>query len=122
MDGIFTIEEARRLMPQVRRLVAEVVTLRADLAELSHDLRSSTRSTLGGLPEAKAMESRIAEILSWFDEQQIEIKGIAPVLIDFPATLDNTSIRLCWLEGEPTLTWYHRTDLGFAARRRLPEP
>jgi len=24
------------------------------------------------------------------------------------------------VEGEPELAWYHRQDLGFAARRRLP--
>jgi hypothetical protein len=30
------------------------------------------------------------------------------------------SVLYCWLEGEPELGWYHRTDLGFAGRRRLP--
>jgi len=30
-------------------------------------------------------------------------------------------VRLCWLEGEPALAWYHRSDLGIAGRRRLPE-
>jgi hypothetical protein len=28
-------------------------------------------------------------------------------------------VLLCWLEGEPELSWYHRLDLGFLARRRL---
>ncbi|MDH2426842.1 DUF2203 domain-containing protein [Sphaerisporangium sp. TRM90804] len=119
MDRIWTAEEARSLMPQVRRLVDEIIAIRADLAELGHDLRGGGRSPLGGLAEAKAMEARVAEVLGWFDERQIEIKGIAPVLVDFPAVLDGVSVRLCWIEGETDLGWYHRTDLGFPGRRRL---
>ena len=26
-----------------------------------------------------------------------------------------------WLEGDRELTWYHRTDLGFAGRRPIPK-
>jgi hypothetical protein len=29
-------------------------------------------------------------------------------------------VLLCWLEGDRSLGWYHRLDLGFAGRRRLP--
>jgi arsenite methyltransferase len=28
-------------------------------------------------------------------------------------------VLLCWLEGDPKLSWYHRLDLGFAGRRPL---
>lgn len=107
-------------MPEVRRRVTELVALRADLAELACDLRTGGTSPIGGLPEAKALEARMDELLGWFGDEGIEIKGIAPVLVDFPAVLDGVSVRLCWLEGEPELGWYHRSDLGFAARRPLP--
>jgi hypothetical protein len=50
-----------------------------------------------------------------------ELKGWAPVLVDFPADLDGVPVLLCWLEGDPGLEWYHRADLGFAGRRRLAE-
>jgi hypothetical protein len=40
--------------------------------------------------------------------------------VDFPAELDGVPVLLCWLEGDAGLEWYHRTDLGFAGRRRLP--
>lgn len=107
-------------MPQVLARVAGLVAIRADLTELAHDLRVCGSSPLGGIPEAKAMEARLDEALGWFGEQGIEVKGIAPVLVDFPAVLDGASVRLCWIEGEPGLAWYHRTDLGFAGRRPLP--
>jgi hypothetical protein len=98
------------------------VTIRADLAELAHDLRRRGTSPLGGLPEAKAMEARMDEVLSWFSDQGIEIKGVAPMLVDFPAVLDGVSVRFCWVEGERDLAWYHRSDLGFPGRRPLPAP
>ncbi|GII57437.1 hypothetical protein Pth03_58260 [Planotetraspora thailandica] len=121
MDRIFTVEEARSLLPKVLEHVRELVTLRADLAELSYDLKQSGSSDIGGLAESKAFEARMDEILSWFAAEGMEIKGVAPVLIDFPAVLDDgVSVRLCWMEGEEELGWYHRSELGFAGRRVLP--
>ena len=39
---------------------------------------------------------------------------------DVRVTRDGVPVLLCWLEGEAELHWYHRLDLGFAGRRRLP--
>ncbi len=119
-DRIFTLAEARALLPEVRVQMEAIVAARADLAELAFDLRTGRPSPLGGLPERKAYEARVDEAIGWFTIQGIELKGIAPVLVDFPAFLRGRSVRLCLLEGEPALAWYHRTDLGFAGRRRLP--
>ncbi|MFC4117608.1 DUF2203 domain-containing protein [Nonomuraea zeae] len=120
MDRNFTIEEARSLLPVVMEEAGAVIAARADLAEIDFDRRVAGRSELGGLPEIKALQARIEEIVSGWSERGIEVKGIAPVLIDFPATLGGVSVRLCWIEGERELGWYHRTDLGFAGRRPLP--
>ncbi|MEU8279748.1 DUF2203 domain-containing protein [Microbispora bryophytorum] len=119
MARIFTVDEARSLMPAVLEHARAFVAVRADLAELTHDLRHAGASTLGGLPEAKGLEARMDEILSWFDAEDIEVKGVAPLLVDFPAVLGEVSVRLCWLEGETALGWYHRSDLGFPGRRAL---
>src|SRR5690625_3871386 len=117
---MFTLAEARALMPQVHSKTHELVTLRADLAELAADLRGG-ESALGGRAELKAAEARLTELQTWFLDNGIEVKGVAPLLIDFPALLDGVSVRLCWLEGEPELAWYHRSDLGFVAPRPPPE-
>lgn len=119
-ERTFTVDEARELMPEVRRRADDLISTRADLAELSLDLRSGEQSSLGGRPEAKALEAQIDEHIEWFNDQGIEVKGVAPLLIDFPAVLEDVSVRLCWLEGEDELGWYHRSELGFLGRRRLP--
>ncbi|WP_460491436.1 DUF2203 domain-containing protein [Dactylosporangium cerinum] len=50
----------------------------------------------------------------------IQLKGLAPLLLDFPAEFDGVPVLLCWLEGDQDLAWFHRADLGFAGRRPLP--
>jgi hypothetical protein len=116
---IFTTDEARALMPDVLRQADALVDIRADLAELAQELRAGGRSERGGVPEVKALEAHLDELVEWFRSRELEVKGLAPLLLDFPAELDGVSVRLCWLEGERELGWYHRSDLGFVGRRRL---
>jgi hypothetical protein len=106
-------------MPDVLEHASAVVELRADLAELAASLNAGDDSSLGGVPEAKALEAQLHEMLTWFTSAGLELKGWAPLLVDFPAVLDGNDILLCWLEGELDLEWYHRIELGFAGRRRL---
>ena len=116
----FSIDEARALLPDVVARADQVIAVRADLIELSGDLASGTPSALGGRAEAKALEARLDDLLSWFRAQGIEVKGWAPLLLDFPGEVDGEPALLCWLEGDVELEWYHRPEHGFAGRRRLP--
>ena len=116
----FTLAQARELMPEVLRHGRELVEVRADLVELQAALAKGHRTPLGGLPEAKACQARLSELLAWFPDQGLDLKGFAPLLLDFPAELDGEPVLLCWLEGEPELGWYHKLAHGFAGRRRIP--
>jgi hypothetical protein len=120
MERSFTVAQARELMPAVLSRGDELIEVRANLVELQTSLAAGERSPLGGLPEAKAYQARLSELLGWFPAQGIDLKGFAPLLLDFPAELDGEPVLLCWLEGEAELGWYHRLPLGFAGRRRIP--
>jgi hypothetical protein len=63
------------------------------------------------------MQARLSELLGWFPAQGLDVKGIAPLLLDFPAELSGEPVLLCWLEGEEELRWYHKAQHGFAGRR-----
>jgi hypothetical protein len=115
------LEEARLLMPDLLAKADDVVRARADLVEVQSALNLGTVSALGGLPEAKALEAQLSEILGWFTAEGLDLKGIAPLLLDFPARLDGDSVLLCWLEGERELRWYHKPEYGFAGRRPIPD-
>jgi hypothetical protein len=118
--SLFTLDEARSTLAEIRPVLDEFVTLRADAAELAAAVRLAEPTPLGGLPELKALEARIDELLTTIQETGVEVKGFAPLLLDFPAELDGQDVLLCWLEGDAGLDWYHRIDLGFLGRRRLP--
>jgi hypothetical protein len=117
----FTLAQARELMPEVLRYGDDLVEVRANLVELQAALAKGQRSALGGLPEAKACQARLSELLAWFPEQGLDLKGFAPLLLDFPAEMDGEAVLLCWLEGEPELGWYHKLAYGFAGRRKIPD-
>jgi hypothetical protein len=120
MERSFTVAQARELMPAVLSHGDELIEVRANLIELQSALAAGERSPLGGLPEAKAYQAQLSELLGWFPAQGIDLKGFAPLLLDFPAELDGEPVLLCWLEGETELGWYHKLPYGFAGRRRIP--
>ncbi len=102
-------------------MLREIVAVRADAAELAGAVAEGGRCVrLGGLPEFKAAQARLDELMTHVQGTGAELKGFAPLLVDFPAELDGVPVQLCWLEGEAELGWYHRADLSFAARRPLP--
>ena len=117
---MFTISEARDLLPEVLARADEFIAVRADLIELRAALQHGEPSSLGGLPEAKALEARFDELLNWFPAQELELKGAAPLLLDFPSRIGGEPVLLCWLEGDRELAWYHKPEYGFAGRRRIP--
>jgi hypothetical protein len=121
VERVFSLAEARGLLPEVRRHAEEAITVRADLVELQAALeQGEPRPRLGGLPEAKGFQAQLSELLGWFPAQGIELKSIAPLLVDFPAEMDGEPVLLCWLEGELQLAWYHKPEHGFAGRRLIP--
>jgi hypothetical protein len=119
MERAFSVAEARRLMPSVLAHAEELVEVRASLVEVQAALAAGVDSPLGGLPEAKAYQAQLSELVGWFTSEGLELKGIAPLLLDFPSQRDGEPVLLCWLEGERELGWYHKLALGFAGRRRI---
>ncbi|MEH0821069.1 MULTISPECIES: DUF2203 domain-containing protein [unclassified Micromonospora] len=114
---MFTLAQARHLVATLRPRVDELIRLRADLAELRADLAGSGVSALGGRAEVKALEARLHAVLEELNGHDIQVKGIAPVLLDFPGERDGRAVLWCWLEGDTDVRWYHRTECGFAGRR-----
>jgi hypothetical protein len=116
---VFTLAQARHLLATLRPRVDELILLRANLAELHADLADGGTSPLGGKPEVKAFEARIYGILDEIGEHGIQVKGYAPVLLDFAGERAGRPVLWCWLEGDSEINWYHRVECGFPGRRRV---
>jgi len=113
------IDDARAVVVRLRPRIDGFLRARADLAELRADLAAAGASRLGGLAEVKGIEARLYADLERFAEAGAQVKGFAPLLLDFPGEADGTEVLWCWLEGDEEITWYHRADAGFAGRRRI---
>lgn len=120
MDRCFTLGEARALLPDVRE--------RGDHRASARRPRRGPGGTAPragadrGLPEVKAVQANPQEAVDWVGAHGIQVKGIAPLIIDFPSELAGDRVLLCWLEGETALDWYHGVEVGFTGRRPCPTP
>src|SRR5439155_823344 len=82
-------QELLRLLPTLD----EIVALRADAAELAAAVApNGPPSPLGGLPEFKAAQARLDELLSDVQQTGVQLKGLAPLLLDFPAEIDGEPV------------------------------
>lgn len=115
---LFSLDEARDELPRVLEAEVEVIELRAVLVDAA--ARQQAGDPDVRLSDVKAGEARLSEILDDLVAAGIQVKGYAPLLVDFPSLLDGREVVLCWLEGERSLSWYHDPAHGFAGRRRLP--
>lgn len=112
----FSLDEARQLVGFVREQTTALQPIRAELAE-HMEARAQGE---GSLPEMKGLEARMSELLDQIRARGIQVKGYAPVLVDFVWESDS-DVLLCWLEGESELAWWHHVNHGFMGRRPLEQ-
>lgn len=115
---MFTVAEARAMLPEIRERAERLVTVRADLV-------TSTANHNAGIPtsvaEIKAFEANMGDLLDGFRAWGLKVAGYAPLLLDFRTEMDGVPAWLCWLENEDDIAWWHGDEVGFMGRRRLPD-
>jgi hypothetical protein len=116
---VFTLAQARERLADLRPRIDSLIVLRANLAELRADLEAGRPSRHGRLAEAKGWEAELFAELERFAAAGAQVKGVAPLLLDWPGKYGGEQVLWCWLEGDPDIGWYHRADCGFMGRRRL---
>ena len=107
---IFSLDQARALLPAVRQLTADAV-IRAD----------AIAGELQKVPEDDPARAQLSEALreivnGWADAVRalgVEVKGLW--LVDF----DNGEGYYCWKYPEDTVAHYHGYEEGFAGRMSI---
>jgi hypothetical protein len=115
----FTLDEAREALPMLLEIADELIPRRAELAAATHAQRAG--SPLIALADLKGLEASVGELTDRLQRLGVQVKGFAPLLVDFPMLHDGRVVLLCWLEGDTELAWYHDVELGFAGRRPLTD-
>jgi hypothetical protein len=107
---IFSLDEAKALLPRVKHVTANAVRQAERLAEQLKGVSSDQ-------PEHTALSEELQEVVKgWADELQslgVEPKGLW--LVDF----DNGEGYYCWCYPEDGITHYHGYTDGFAGRMKI---
>lgn len=127
---MFTLEEARALLPRLRDLLARLIQANEEAAPLRESLQAIQRATAGNghVPDDRVAERRrelerlgalIEGAVNELQDLGIELKDPARGLIDFPTLRDGEVVYLCWMHGEDDIEYWHDLDSGFAGRQPL---
>jgi hypothetical protein len=107
---VFTLEEARALLPRVKLVTADAV-------KRAESLSARLQAVPEGDPEKEALAASLRDVVDrWAQELQTlgaEPKGLW--LVDF----DNGVGYYCWRYPEPAITHYHGYSDGFAGRMTI---
>jgi hypothetical protein len=128
-DRLFTLDEARSLLPTVRQLLAEIQAAKAEVDAKGRDMARLLGATGGNghlegdLARARDaveyaagdLQERIAEL----EDIGVEVKGIDEGLCDFPSLREDRVVYLCFRLGEDDIEYWHELDTGFAGRQPL---
>jgi hypothetical protein len=123
---VFTLVEARSLIPTLRRLLARMAKARARLLDLrvEIDLAREQARYGGGSPAGPLyLKYMLAftEAIQEIQEIGVQVKDFSNGLVDFPYEYEGRIVFLCWKPDEDEIRWWHETDAGFAGRRMLTE-
>lgn len=131
MPTTFTIEQARELVPwlqetydAMRPLIGRLDKLTQEANLKSRQLRSNGGSeaeveSTNAMRERQEVEGEIRQLVDSIVARGIQIKDPRTGLFDFPYLRDGDLVYLCWLAGEPQLSYWHTVDSGFAGRQPL---
>jgi hypothetical protein len=129
---VFTPEEANEALAEVRPLAERMVQARHSLAAAARRQRELVIRIAGNggdlspgdVRDAAAAVERevatIAECVAALEAAGVQVKDMDEGLVDFPARHAGRDILLCWKVGEPSVSYWHGLDEGFAGRKPLP--
>jgi hypothetical protein len=129
---VFTLEEANAALVDLRPIVERMVQHRRDLtAAQARQTKLVTRiagnggdmvpSDLHDLAETIQREAdAISDCAEQINQVGAQVKSLEEGLLDFPAKRGEEDVLLCWKLGEDEIRFWHGTDEGFSARKRLP--
>lgn len=123
---VFTLVEARSLIPTLRRLLTRMTKAREGLLDLrvEIDLARENARYGGGSPAGPTYLKYMLEFTEAIQEIQglgVQVKDFGKGLVDFPYEYEGRIVFLCWKPDEDEINWWHETDTGFGGRQPLTD-
>lgn len=127
----FTLEEAKAvlllmtpLLNRVQQVIDDLLKLQKEYSILQHRVGRNREEVppweISEIRDAlQADEYEFRQLLDEIISYGCEVKGVNPLLLDFPSLRANKGVYLCWRQGEPTISHWHEFDTGFRSRKPL---
>lgn len=121
---VFTLAEARALLPELRQLVATAQRARAEVMRYGPDIVDAVvgSGSNGGSHEASAALPAIVRMedgVQRLTALGVRVTDIKQGLIDFPALRGERLVFLCWHVDEEDIGFWHEINAGFAGRQPI---
>jgi len=130
----FTLSQAQSLIASIGPLLRKAIELKSQYAESERAFQELTHRIMvrGGLlvdrdralTVRKARDTAAQQLRDTVNEVQefgCVIKDLDMGLLDFPTLFRGREVYLCWKLGEPSISYWHGVDEGFAGRKEIDQ-
>jgi hypothetical protein len=112
----FSPAEASKTLPLIKRIVADILQAGQQGRQLIEDNKDDSEQLQLIESELKKLFEELAFIGCEYKDWNYEIG-----LIDFPSTIHDQKVFLCWRSDEPELLYYHGIYEGYSGRKLIPQ-
>src|SRR5262245_1946092 len=125
-ERLFTLTEARELVPRLRSILGEAAEEWRRMKELNPEIQKvrdkvpSDGFSPYGVLYVEAV-SHLLFLLNQIRELGVLLKDVDRGLCDFPYMRQGRVVYLCWHLEEHSIGYWHDIEAGFAGREPLDE-
>ena len=125
-EKIFTLAEARNLLPQLRSILHEISEEWGHIRELHPEIQKARDSapfdgfSKYGVTYVESV-SHLMFLINQIKEMGVVLKDVDKGLCDFPYMRQGRVVYLCWQLGEESIGYWHDIETGFAGREPLDD-
>jgi hypothetical protein len=130
----FTVSDAEALLPVLTSLLRKAISAKTEVQVIEAEferVRTHVYATGGAELDVVALSRRRAEgdklvqqmkdSVAEIQATGVQVKDLDTGLLDFPCSVDGTTILLCWKLGESRITHWHGVNEGFDGRKHIDE-
>jgi hypothetical protein len=125
-DRIFSLAEAKALLPTLRSLLGEMGEAWDHVRGLNPEVQKARdASAFDGFSKAGVeyvgSVSQLMFLIHQIKDLGVLLKDAEKGLCDFPYLRNGKVVYLCWQLGEENIGYWHDIEAGFAGREPLDE-